>query len=108
MAHRKQSSLTYSERRLLKRILILIAAAAFLWLIFAPGRGYLHYRRVQNQIDMLARENRELVDRNAELRKEIERLQHNEAYLEELARSKYGMLKKNETVYEYKPSSGEK
>jgi len=108
MVHRKQSGLTLSERRLMKRVLILLAIAGILWLIFAPGRGFLSYREVRNQVETLVKENKALAERNAELRKEIERLQNDDAYLEELARRKYGMLKENETVYEYKPSGKEK
>jgi cell division protein FtsB len=94
--------LTKAERRLVKRIIICVAAASVLWLLFAPDRGLVHYRRLQKQVDSLALENKELEQRNAELKKEIDRLQHDDAYLEELARQKYGLLKENETIYEVK------
>lgn len=108
MAHRKQSGLTLSERRLVKRVLILMAIAGLLWLVFAPGWGILHYRRLHDRMETLARENESLEKRNAELKKEIERLKTDDAYLEEIARQKYGMLKENETVYEFKPSDKKK
>ncbi|MDW7771550.1 MAG: septum formation initiator family protein [Desulfobulbaceae bacterium] len=104
MIHRKQNGLTLSELRLVKRVVLLLGIAGILWFIFAPGRGYFHYHRVQKQVEALARENRSLAEQNAELRKEIERLQNDDAYLEELARKKYGMLRENETIYEYRPS----
>ncbi len=108
MAHRKQSSLTIAERRLIRRVLLLCSAAGILWLLFAPGWGLVHYNRLQNRVETLARENRTLEERNAELRKEIERLQNDDSYLEEVARKKYGLLKENETVYKYKPSREKK
>jgi len=108
MVHRKQRGLTLPERRLLIRLLILLAVAGILWIIFAPGWGLYHYRQVHIQVEALTRENRSLIERNAELRKEIERLQQNDTYLEELARKKYGMLKENETIYEYGPSGKKK
>ena len=108
MVHRKQSGLTISERRLVKRVLILLAIAGILWLIFAPGWGFLHYKKLHNRVENLARENKSLSERNAELKKQIVRLQNDDSYLEELARRKYGMLKENETVYEYKPSRKKK
>lgn len=108
MVHRKQSGLTLSERRVVKRVLILLFIAGILWLIFAPGWGFLSYRGVQNQVQTLTRENKALTERNTELRKEIERLQNDDSYLEEFARQKYGMLKENETVYEYKPTGKKK
>lgn len=108
MVHRKQSGLTIAERRLLKRVVLLFIVATTLWLLFAPDWGFLHYRRLQNQIESLAMENKTLEERNAELNSEIEQLQNDDVYLEELARKKYGMLKENEMVYEYKPSRKKK
>ncbi len=108
MKYRKQSGLTIGERRLIKRVILLTIVFGMLWLIFAPGWGFLHYHRLQDQIDTLSRENRTLEERNADLKKEIERLQNDDTYLEELARKKYGMLKENEMIYEYKPSPKKK
>ena len=99
MQHYKKD-LTKAERRLLIRIFLLVAAGALLWGLFAPGVGLLHHHRLQEEVNSLARENRELAERNARLAEEIDRLQNDEAYLEELARKKYGLLKENETVYE--------
>lgn len=94
--------LSKTERRLIKRLILIVAAGSVLWLLFAPGWGLLHFRKLQKQIDFLAQENKELEQRNEELKKEIDRLQNDDAYLEELARQKYGLLKENETVYEVK------
>jgi len=94
--------LTKVERRLVKRIILLVVAASVLWLLFAPNWGLVHYRKLQRQVDSLAQENRNLEERNVELQKEIDRLQNDDTYLEELARRKYGLLKENETVYEVK------
>lgn len=102
---RHQKGLTLTERRILRRVIFIVAVLGLLWIVFAPGRGLLHYHRLHEKIEMLSRENRELAERNAELKREIERLQNDESYLEELARKKYGLLKENETVYEFKPSS---
>ena len=104
MVQRHQRKLTLTERRLIRRIFILLGTVAFLWLVFAPNRGFVHYQRLKNQVDALARENKVLAERNDQLRKEIERLQTDEAYLEELARQKYDLLRENETVYKFKPS----
>ena len=94
--------LTKAERRLVKRIILIVAAVSVLWLLFSPNTGLFHYRSLQNRINSLSRENKDLEERNAELQQEIDRLQNDDAYLEELARKKYGLLKENETVYEVK------
>lgn len=104
MVHRHQKGLTLAERRILRRVVFIVAVLGLLWIVFAPDRGLLHYHRLHKKVESLIRENRELAERNAELKREIERLRNDETYLEELARRKYGMLKENETVYEIKPS----
>jgi cell division protein FtsB len=108
MVQRHQQGLTLSERRLLRRLLLFALAAGILWFLFAPGSGVLRYHRLQKQIDTLSQENKSLQEHNAALRKEIERLQGDEAYLEQMARQKYGLLKENETVYEYDPPGKKK
>ena len=105
MGFRNQRGLNFSERRFVKRILLLVLAVGILWFLFAPGRGFVHYHRLQGQIEALSRDNKSLEERNAELKMEIDRLQNDDAYLEKLARKKYGMLKENETVYRFKPST---
>lgn len=89
-------------------MIFIVAVLGFLWIVFAPDRGLLQYHRLHRKIETLSRENRELAERNAELKRELERLQNDESYLEELAREKYGLLKENETVYEFKPSPKKK
>jgi len=67
-----------------------------------------HYRRLQKQIETLSQENRSLQEHNTSLRKEIERLRSDETYLEQMARQKYGLLKENETVYQFDPPGKKK
>ncbi len=79
----------------------LIALVFLLWVFFAPGGGYVHYRKVQRELSTIREKNIELQKSNAALRQEIERLQTDEAYLEKVAREKHGLLKKDERVYEF-------
>jgi cell division protein FtsB len=108
MVQRHQQGLTRNERRLLRRLLVFALVAGVLWFLFAPGSGVLRYHRLQKQLETLSQENKSLQEHNAALRKEIERLQSDEAYLEEMARQKYGLLKENETVYEFEPPGKKK
>lgn len=89
-------------------MLVFAVVAAILWFLFAPGSGVLRYHRLQKQLETLSQENKNLQEHNTALRKEIERLQSDEAYLEEMARQKYGLLKENETVYEFEPPGKKK
>ena len=102
MTRQKKSPLSIQERKRLPRIIILVTAVAVLLLLFSPGRSLMSYYRMQKKVSSLARQNARLEERNRELTKEIKRLQTDDAYLEKLARKKYGLLKDNETVYEFK------
>lgn len=97
--------LTSYEKRRLRQIIVVVIVLVLLWVMFAPGGGYLQYRRLQKEIDTLARENMALEKQNGRLRQEINRLQQDEAYLEELARKKYGLLRKNEEVFDFSPAT---
>ncbi len=55
----------------------------------------------RGRVQALEREQQALIKRNRELAAEIKRLQTDDAYLEELARKKYGLLRENEMVYEF-------
>ncbi|WP_456388669.1 FtsB family cell division protein [Desulfolithobacter sp.] len=102
---------TSYEKRRLRQIVVAVIVLVLLWVLFAPGGGYLQYRRLQKELDTLARENMALEEQNDRLRREIKRLQRDEAYLEELARKKYGLLRKNEEVFDFgspTPSKGKK
>jgi cell division protein FtsB len=104
MTRRRNHSLSIQERKRLRRIIILVAAVAVLLLLFFPGRSLMSYYRMQKKVSALTDQNARLEQRNRELTAEIKRLQTDDAYLEKLARKKYGLLKDNETVYEFKSS----
>jgi cell division protein FtsB len=92
-----------SDRKVFWLVGLVVAGLLILWVVFAPGRGYYHFRKMQREIDMLAAENSRLEARNLELSEDIRRLKSDEEYIEEIARQKHGLLKKNETVYEFTP-----
>ncbi len=104
MAGSNKRKLSSSERKRLHRIILLVLFIAILFLLFAPGRSLMSYRSMQKQVAVMTSEIEHLEQRNQELTAEIKRLKTDDAYLEELARKKFGMLKENETVYEF--SSG--
>ena len=91
-----------SEKKLLSYAGLFFVVLAFLWVVFAPGRGLLDLYRAQNKLEELQAKNRELKEENKALREEIDKLQDDPAYLEEKARKDYGMLKENEVLYIFK------
>ncbi len=89
--------------RLEKRIGILGAVLSFLvalWVLFSP-EGALKYYRIAKEEHALRAQNEALSEQNKELMKEIARLSNDPAYIEEVARKKYGYLKKNEIIFEF-------
>ena len=104
MTRQRQNRLSRQERKRLRRIILLVALVVVLLLLFLPGHSLMSYYRMRRQISALTLQNQQLEKRNRELAAEIERLRTDDAYLEELARKKYGLLKDNETVYEFKGS----
>ena len=94
-----------------KMILFLGAAIAFfllLWIVFAPGRGFIHYLKLQREITTLNRDNERLEARNIELTADIVRLKSDNAYLEKIAREKHGLLKKDEMVFDFEANKKKK
>jgi cell division protein FtsB len=109
MAMRKQQEEDNRQNRKVLWFLGAIVLIFFLlWIFFAPGRGLLHYLKLQREITALTGENSRLEARNAELAEDIKRLRSDDKYLEEVARKKHGLLKKNETVFEFEPPKKKK
>jgi len=88
------------ERRFLQ-IVVFIAACTVLWLIFAPGSGFLALYNKKQAEYRLEKEIDQLKQENAELQHNIEQLQNDPQHLEEVARREYGLLKKNERVFSF-------
>jgi cell division protein FtsB len=101
MAIRKKQEERRQEKKVLWYLGLVVAAFFLLWILFAPGRGFFHYRKLQREITDLTEENSRLEAKNAELSEDIKRLRSDDAYLEEVARQKHGLLKKNETVFDF-------
>jgi len=101
MTRQQKNRLSRQERKRLRRIILLAAIVVVLVLLFFPGHSLMSYYHMRKQVSALILQNRQLEQRNRELAAEIERLRTDDTYLEELARKKYGLLKDNETVYEF-------
>lgn len=87
---------------------VAVAVIFLLWILFAPQRGYLQYRKLQKQVAGMTLEIDRLEQKNSELAEEIKRLRSDDDYLEDIARMRHNLLKKNETVYEFDSGRGRK
>jgi cell division protein FtsB len=103
MAKRQQTKAPLSslQRKRLLRLSLGIVAVALLWVFFAPESGVYHIRQQKKQLALLNAQREELVLKNRAMEQEIERLQHDKAFLERVAREKHGMLQDNELVFDF-------
>ena len=72
-----------------------------LWILFAPGRGLYHLHQRSKYLAELEEESQKLVQQNSDISRDIERLQSDDEYLEQVAREEHGMLKDNEMVFDF-------
>lgn len=90
------------EKRFLK-ISVALAVLALLWVLLAPGSGLLSLWKKREELQRLQQQTIQLEKENGVLVKDIDRLKNDPGYLEEIARKDYGLLKKNERVFEFAP-----
>lgn len=80
----------------------LTALLAIIWLIFSPW-GAISYFRLERELAEARGRNLELTATNGRMEKEIARLKTDSTYLEKVARDQYGLLRKNEVVFQTPP-----
>lgn len=110
MKHRPKQKLSPLQEKKLLRITVVLVAIAFLWVLFSPGAGVFALLRHRSELKELQQQTITLEEENERLQKEIDRLQNDTEYLEEIAREKYGLVRKNELIYNFskkKPASKE-
>ena len=101
MRRKPKKKLTQLQENRLLKITLALVIVSFLWLLFAPGTGVYSLLKLRNKASRLEVETRELSRANEELRAEIDRLKNDTEYLERIAREKYGLMKKNEQVFDF-------
>lgn len=74
---------------------------AIAWIVFAPGNGILALLNQRAELKSIEQETQELTMENEELRAEIDRIENDEEYLEEISRRDHGMVKENEMLFEF-------
>lgn len=89
------------QRKRLLRISLGAMIVALLWLAFAPGRGIFHLHQRSKYLAEIKAQSQDLVQQNSDIDRDIERLQSDEEYLEQVAREEHGMLKDNEMVFDF-------
>jgi len=103
-----KTSLSSVQQKKIIRISLLLVILLLLAVFFTPGKGLFFLRKQKEQVAVLRAENQELVEKNNALREEIKRVKTDKSYLEEVARSQHGLLKKDEVVFDFSPKEKRK
>ncbi len=96
------------QQSLLARAGAVIVLLGLAWLLFNPGSGVLSLLREKGELKKMSAETIELSRQNTSLEEEIDKLQNDAVYLEEVARRDYGLLKPHERVYDFSKSDSSK
>lgn len=73
----------------------------FVFLLFSSN-GIFRYYRLKQSLETIRTANEKLKKENAILLEEIARIQNDPEYLEEVARKKFGLIKKNEMIFNFR------
>lgn len=79
----------------------IVVPLLLLWILFAPN-GAMRYLRLQRQVTDILAANGEITKQNKELEAEVQRLEKDKSYIEDIARMNYGLIKKNEIIFQFK------
>jgi len=99
-------SATPGRKNLLTISLLIIICLMFTYAVFG-NRGVLRILQAQEQKEGLQQQLAELKQQQVQLKLEIERLQKDKNYWEQLARTKLGMVREGELIY-HLPDVGSK
>ncbi|MDY0190105.1 MAG: septum formation initiator family protein [Desulfuromonas sp.] len=66
-------------------------------------KGALHLNQIRQQQEQLLLQSQQLSAANSKLRAEIDALQHDDSYLEQVARSRLSLVRDGELVYQFSP-----
>ena len=103
MVRQQKQGFNRREKKAFVRILMTVFILGIFLVFFFPGCSLYSYHNIKKSKAALSIKNKKLNREIVELRKEIDLLEHDEKYLETIARRKYRMLKKDEEVYYIAP-----
>lgn len=101
---KSKQKLSRIQKNRVRKIVFILSVIALLWIFFAPGSGVVTLLSKQSELKKAHKETARIEQQINELQEEIDRLHNDPQYLEEIARKEYGLLKKNEEVYDFSKS----
>ena len=95
------------KQNILLSISVLLLLALFFFIIVSE-QGLADLRFLKKESDRLVEENKKLTRENQAISVEIDRLKHDPAYIESIARHELGMIGKDEIILKPQSSAGQK
>ena len=81
--------------------ILVFCALIILWILFSPQTGVWQYYSTKEELHQLQIANEALRTENKALQVELDKLQNDKSYLEKVAREQFGLIKKNEIIYDF-------
>ena len=94
------SQFSHREHKQFWTICLITLALLCLWLLFSPN-GVIRYYRLRQEIAVIKAEAASLGEQNKALAEEVRRLKKDPAYLEDVARDEYGLIRQNEMIFDF-------
>ena len=92
-----------NTQKILLSLVMLVLLNILLIIVFGD-RGLVEVGHLKGERDRLLRDNRALKEKNLALRREIERLKTDPAYIEHVARQELGMIGRDEVIVRFSDS----
>ena len=84
---------------LTRKYAILVAVLAFVFIVLFSEHGLVDYIKLRRQLSGVNQSIGKLESENMQLKAQVDRLQKDDRYLEELARQKFGFIREGEKLY---------
>lgn len=91
----------FLQRKIVRRILVLLILFFVFYFYFVGDYGFFRLLSLKKEKDTLILETKKLQAKNVDLEMEKEKLKDDLFYIEKVARERYGMAKKDETIYKF-------
>ncbi len=89
-----------NAQKILLSLVTLVLLNILLVIVFGD-RGLVEVSHLKGERDQLLRDNHDLKEKNLSLRREIERLKTDPAYIEHVARQELGMIGRDEVIVRF-------
>ncbi len=84
---------------LTRKYALLVTILAFMFVVLFSEHGLVDYIKLKRQISVINKSIGKLESENVQLKAQVDRLEKDDRYLEELARQKYGFIREGERLY---------